>query len=287
MKVASVSTRGRSGSMRREVHHMGIAAVLAGLFGVLSIADPASGSGQFAASRVAPPPLCAHSAVAESASTNLQSYGPGSNVEMMSSIHNISATECSILIGAISPSFTVTTPRGAEVWNNCDVSDQPGACPLYLMKRTLKPGATYSKVAGWDQRLGKPPVRAPMGVYQLTIQFDGIVGKALAKFTLAADDSPSTVTVTQKDSGRQYRLHVGDRLVVTLSARSSYRWTEPASSNKTALLLIMGTSGSTATATFSAEAVGGAAVTAVDNPDCYPQCLAPSLLFHVSVSVVN
>ena len=40
-------------------------------------------------------------------------------------------------------------------------------------------------------------------------------------------------------------------------------------------------------AQFVARADGDAEVTAVDNPNCYPLCLAPTFLFEVKVSVVG
>jgi len=42
-----------------------------------------------------------------------------------------------------------------------------------------------------------------------------------------------------------------------------------------------------ASATFIALAIGQVEVTATDNPNCYPECLAPSRLVQVTVSVVN
>lgn len=99
--------------------------------------------------------------------------------------------------------------------------------------------------------------------------------------------SPSTITVTAVDSGRSYTLHEGDGLVVQLSGVSNYTWTEPASSDQGVLQSIGGSSGVTASATFLAVAIGAVEVTATDNPNCYPQCLAPSRLFQVRVSVVG
>ena len=96
-----------------------------------------------------------------------------------------------------------------------------------------------------------------------------------------------TITVTQADSGRSYTLHKNDHLVVRLSGPSFYTWTEPASSDQSVLQRTKGSSGSSATGTFVARAKGKAQVTAIDNPNCYPQCLAPSRLFEVNVSVVG
>jgi len=206
---------------------------------------------------------------------------------MTGSIRNKSASACTVLFGPTSPSFTVSNSSGFEVWNNCYAGDHPGACPQYLIARSLKPGATYSKTVAWDQRSGKPPARVPPGVYQLTVHFAGIAGHHSARFELMAMTSSRTITVTQEDGGRSYALQVGDRLVVELSGPSIYTWTEPVSSDQAVLQRTGGSPGSTATATFVANAQGKSEVTAIDNPNCYPRCLAPSHLFLVQVSVVG
>ncbi len=102
-----------------------------------------------------------------------------------------------------------------------------------------------------------------------------------------APPSPGTITVTQADSGRSYALHLGDHLVVQLSGPSNYTWTEPTSSDQAVLQSTGGSSGASASAGFLAAAIGAVKVTATDNPNCYPQCLAPSHVFDVNVSVVG
>lgn len=99
--------------------------------------------------------------------------------------------------------------------------------------------------------------------------------------------SSRTITVTQADSGHSYTLYRNDRLIVKLSGPSFYTWTEPASSDQSVLHRTEGSSGSKATGTFVVQEKGKAEVTAIDNPNCYPQCLPPSRLFEVSVSVVG
>ena len=66
-----------------------------------------------------------------------------------------------------------------------------------------------------------------------------------------------------------------------------YTWSEPVSSNGTVLERSVGSSGNIATATFVAKSTGQVRVTAIGNPNCYPQCLAPSRLFVLTVSVVT
>jgi hypothetical protein len=100
---------------------------------------------------------------------------------------------------------------------------------------------------------------------------------------------PTTVTVTEADSGKSYTLHRGDRLVVQLQS-SGYEWTEPASSNDTVLHRTGGSGGTSASATFSATAGGTADVTSTGDLPCRkatPPCMAPSRLFQVSVTVVG
>jgi hypothetical protein len=99
--------------------------------------------------------------------------------------------------------------------------------------------------------------------------------------------APRTIVVTEADSGSRYRLHLGDHLIVRLAGPSIYTWTEPESSKSAVLRRTVGASGSTATAAFAARATGRAKVTATDNPNCYPQCLPPSFLFYIGVTVVR
>jgi len=96
-----------------------------------------------------------------------------------------------------------------------------------------------------------------------------------------------TITVTQADSGKSYRMHKGDRLDVALTGPASYTWTEPTSSNSTVLQRKSGSSGSQASGLFVAARRGKATVSAVDNPNCYPRCLLPSRLFEVSATVTG
>ena len=99
--------------------------------------------------------------------------------------------------------------------------------------------------------------------------------------------SAQTINVTEADNGRAITMQQGDTLDVTLSGPSFYTWTQPSSSDEGVLQGSAGSSGSTASASFSAVASGQATVTAVDSPNCYPECLPPSLLFQINVSVTD
>jgi hypothetical protein len=173
------------------------------------------------------------------------------------------------------------------VWSNCYANGRPGACALYLAQHTLKPGASYATSVKWDQRSGQPLARVPTGTYRLTAPFSGSVGNHTTRFQLTPTASPGWITVTQADSGRHYSLHKGARLFVQLTGPANYTWSEPASSNGAVLERTAGSSGTIATATFVATSTGQVRVSAVDNPNCYPQCLPPSRLFDFTVSVVT
>lgn len=95
-----------------------------------------------------------------------------------------------------------------------------------------------------------------------------------------------TVMVTRADNGRSYRLHKEEGLNVQLSGPSGTTWSEPTSSNQAALKSTGGSSGTTATATFTAVAKGKVEVTATGTPSCAPLCQL-LLEFEISVSVVG
>lgn len=97
----------------------------------------------------------------------------------------------------------------------------------------------------------------------------------------------AVLLLTQADSGNSYRLHKGGGLDVNLSGPSDVTWTEPVSSNPAVLQQTGGSSGATATATFTAVANGKAQVTATGTFSCSPVCTQPVLGFEVNVSVAG
>jgi hypothetical protein len=232
-------------------------------------------------------PICSNPDVKEVVSTSQQSYGPGIMVVLNASIRNTSEEVCSVAVGPTSPSLTVTNSKGNVVWNNCYVGDHPGACALYLVAQTLNPGSSYAKTVAWDQQSRLTPARVPTGRYQLTSRFSGVAGNYATGFQLTTTALHRWITVTQADGGRRYSLHEGARLFIQLIGPAIYTWSEPVSSNATVLERSVGSSGNIATATFVAKSKGRVRVTAIDNPNCYPQCLAPSRLFELTVSVVS
>ena len=99
--------------------------------------------------------------------------------------------------------------------------------------------------------------------------------------------SPRVVAVTQVDGGRHVALHIGDRLAVRLSGPSNYTWTAPTSSKASIVRVLVGTGGRVASSSLVAVSIGTVRVTAIDNPNCYPMCLAPSQQFSLDVTVTR
>lgn len=232
-------------------------------------------------------PSCPTPDVREVISTSLHRYGPGMMVVMKTSVQDVSSRICNVAVGPTSPTITVTNSKDVVVWNNCFKNDQHRPCALYLAEHTLNPGATYEKTVAWDQRSGQPLARVPTGTYHLTAHFSAIAGLHATTFELATTTSPESTTITQADSGQSISLHEGSHLSIQLSGPAIYTWTEPISSNGAVLVRSIGSSGNTATATFVAQSTGHVRVSAVDNPNCYPQCLMPSRLFVLAVSVIS
>ena len=101
--------------------------------------------------------------------------------------------------------------------------------------------------------------------------------------------SAGTIRLSNQDDGGSFAVRVGITVSVSLTGAPSYRWTELASSNDAVLRRtgsVTRTDGS-ATATFLVLARGSAQVSSTDNPTCYPQCLPPSRLWRVTISVAG
>jgi len=205
---------------------------------------------------------------------------------MTASLRNTSSSTCSVEIGGMSPFFNVTNSSGVVIWSGCSSGDEPSKCPLYLMDKELSPNQVYSKTVTWDQRAGTPLARVPTGTYTLSTQFDGVTRLASSRFALTLVSTSKTYTATQTDNGRSYSLHRGDSLIVRLTSPSIYTWSAAVSSNPAILRRTSSTAGATSISIFVAGATGHVQITATDNPTCYPECLPPSQLFSLHVSVV-
>jgi len=261
----------------------GLRATVAALAVTLAIATITTTAGPSAYGLGSPLRQRAPSVLIQTLTTSQRSYGPGTPVTMTWSVRNSSATDCAVATGPSSPSFTITNSRGAAVWNNCYSNDQPGPCPLYLMDHRLAAHASFAETFSWDQRSGATGSRVPTGTYRLRVQYGG-----LRSLTFALVARPTrTVVVTQAQSGTSVVVHIGERLSVILSGPTNYTWSDPVTSDQSVLERLSDESGAVASATFVGVAAGQVRVTAIDNPNCYPGCLAPSRLFTLSVTVTN
>jgi hypothetical protein len=227
------------------------------------------------------PAACSPTQVTLSATPDHSLYTSSTPVHVTVALHNHSAIACSYATGSFSPNFVLTNSAGVTVWGSCWFGGRPAPCAYYLLHRTLAPGATYRDRLTWDQRTGQPDLAVPAGRYTFKANFSGLTLRSTATFVLTR---PRNVTVTLADSGRQFVLAVGDLLTVRLLA-SPLVWTTAISSDPRALISLHEMNPVAGLSVFRALAPGAARVSAVGNPDCYPQCLMPSRLFYVNVTV--
>ncbi len=216
--------------------------------------------------------------------TAAAAYGPGVRIVIGARATNVSAAPCGLAVGATAPSIQIVGPTGRVVWRDCWAAGSPQPCPTVLVERVLRPGASLTAHAAWDQLIG-PATRAATGPYRVSMRW-GPGAPATTTVRLVAASTRS-LRLGLADGGGWYALVVGGRLAVTLEGSAVYRWTVPASSRPDLLGVVAGSSGSTATGTLVARSPGTAIVTATGTPACYPQCLLPSRLFRVTVTVVR
>ena len=101
----------------------------------------------------------------------------------------------------------------------------------------------------------------------------------------AQPSSPVTLELNLADNARQYSLRPGDHLSIDLLGPRLYVWGRVVSSRPNVLGVTSSSAGPNVHASLVARSPGRSAVSAVDNPRCYPQCLAPSRVFLVQVLV--
>ena len=227
------------------------------------------------------PSPCSPTLVALSATSDHSIYTSGTQVHVTVALHNHSNVACSIATGPVSPKFVLTNSAGVSVWGSCWFGGGPAPCADFLLHRILAPGTTYRDRLTWDQRTGDPEVAVPAGRYSFHANFLGLTLRTTTSFVLTR---PHSVTVTLADSGRHYVLAVGDDLTTQLLA-SPLVWTTASSSNPRVLVSLPEMNPVAGRFVFRALAPGIARVSAVGNPACYPQCLMPSRLFFVTVTV--
>jgi hypothetical protein len=157
-----------------------VASVLATGCGVLATSSMAQ-----AQSRPTTAP-CRPSDLRESLSTNAKSFASGSTVIMRLALRNVSARSCTIAVGPTSPSLSILNSRGTVIWNNCYSGDQPGACAMFLMLRTIQPTKSYALAKSWNQRTGKLNNFAARGNYVVTSNVSGLRTERKVAFNLVA-----------------------------------------------------------------------------------------------------
>jgi hypothetical protein len=170
--------------------------VAAGACG-LALSGPAAGAstGNGSTSGSAPA-LCPASAVHIRATTNHPTYVSGQKVVLRSSVTNVSSAPCSVWLGldpGFSPSFVVGNAKGHEVWERCDINDEPGACFDILVAHRLNPGRSYHEKATWDQgsaRGNHAPKPVHPGTYTFVTHYQNIVGIASRQFTITKATHP-------------------------------------------------------------------------------------------------
>jgi hypothetical protein len=202
-------------------------------------------------------------------------------VHVTVALHNHSAIACAFATGPFSPNFVLTNSAGVTVWGSCWFGGGPAPCADYLLHRTLAPGATYRDRLTWDQRTGQPDLAVPAGRYTFNAKFLGLTLRTTTSIVLTR---PGGVTVTLADSGRHFVLAVSNLLNVRLLA-SPLVWTTAVSSDPRVLISLPEMNPVAGLFAFRALTPGTAQVSVVGNPVCYPQCLMPSRLFFVTVTV--
>lgn len=218
------------------------------------------------------PATCTFAQLRTSASTNHARYPVGATVHVRAVITNVSSRTCSVVFGGTSPTFSIYNAVGKAQWSYCSSLVRPEMCPQYLRVVTLTPRARFSATNVWQMTTGSS-TPAP-GMYRLHVTFLGAASPANAYFRV---EKPKVVTDTQ--SGGHVTLRVGQLLTIELS-EAIYRWSAVQSSLAKVLVEV-----SSAPVTFKAQSVGTATLRATGTPTCYPQCLMPSRLFVLTVTV--
>ena len=257
-------------------HRWALAATLA-----LALAPILAGSG--AASRAGASEHLATSACAPSALTvvswtDFAAYAPSTPVRLTTIVRNGSSSACRVTIGGSSPLVTIRAANGSVAWASCGATTP---CPLYLMAVTLAPGAARTETWTWNQRTRG--ALAARGTYRVTTTASGARSNLATAFRLGTRNAQPTVVANLADSARRVTLALGATLVVRAGVQGLYVLSAPTSSARLATRLSLG--GTTILALFVARAAGTALVQATGTPACYPQCLMPSRLYQLRVTI--
>ena len=221
---------------------------------------------------------CAPRALTILAWTNFAAYSPRSSVAITAAVRNSGPVACTISLGGTSPNVTIRGPRGSVVWAPCGLTSP---CPLYLAVTTLQPGASHVQTWRWNQRISAR--LAPRGTYRVETRVGGASSSVTTSFRLASRTTQPTVVADLSDNARRLVLARGATLVVRLAPRGLYAWSSATASARLGTRLSLG--GTSVLADFVGRESGGATVRATATPTCYPQCLMPSQLYRLSVTV--
>lgn len=227
--------------------------------------------------RVATSP-CAPSALTVLTWTDYASYAPTTPVTFTTTVRNGGTSACRVTLGGTSPLVTVRTAAGAVAWASCGVTTP---CPLYLMVVTLAPGASHVQTWKWNQQT--KGVLAARGTYVVSTSASGAKSTLATTFRLGTRSAQPTVVADLAGNSARVTIARGATLVVRLGARGPYLWSAPTSSSPLTKRLSLG--GATALALFVARATGSAVVRSTGTPACYPQCLMPSQLYQLRVTI--
>ncbi len=223
-----------------------------------------------------PAASCANAQLRVAAFTNRTAYPSRATVHVRAELTNVSERACSVIVGGTSPTFTIYNVAGVAQWSYCSSIVKPEMCPQYLRVVNLAPRASYWATNAWSMTTNAIPV-AP-GIYRLHVAFSGIAQLANTYFDVGVPlEAPRVVSEAQ--SGTRVTLRVGHYLIVRLND-ALYRWGAVHSSNLKVLV-----EGSSRFVSFLAFSPGTATLRAVGTPQCYPQCLLPSRLFQLVVTV--
>jgi hypothetical protein len=193
----------------------------------------------------------------------------------------ISRTETCVITLAVRHSFSLSLSSGFR-WSGLHASS-----PALVQSASSGPpnGGLTSLITA--KKVGRVTLQA-MGVM---VCAPGVACPELARLwslvvlVSAKPSEPIVLALTIADGGRQYSLRTGDQLSMNLVGPSAYVWNPVVSSAPRVLRVISTGGGSVAVASLVARGPGRSHVSAIDNPRCYPQCLAPSRIFQVGVLV--
>lgn len=139
------------------------------------------------------PAYCTANQVLVIADTDKSTYRPGQTVHISSLIVNRSSHACTLGVGplaGVSPLVSVNDSAGDQMWSNCFVNDEHGACYTFWNYQTLAGGGVFERDFTWDQGTNMPAdgavSRIPDGTYSLITSYASV----------GAHSDPVTITIS-------------------------------------------------------------------------------------------